>query len=588
MASTGFLITTGGQAAATVANPGGPYINIVEFRAGSAVNYTPVGYVPGVSATSQNALVGSTLYTSAPTTYTVVDADTIELTLVIPPTVSSFNFGELGIYLAGGVLFAICVFDSLQEHVHAVGNQAGTTWKIRARLRLAQIPAICNVTLINSQSLLEVPNWQSLLRPDLQPTAANAAIVHDNNGSDDPVFVVRDSNTEWGLVGYSRTLLGSVSDGGASSTTTSFTHPGIAALSFEMPNTTSKYLIKFSDGSIRKITGNPSGTQVTWTPALGAAPTGVTSIWQEGGSGSRIAWADTFEYNNLVNDINPWWVAPTGSFPTNNRGLNQVALPLLTRRTNITDWTEVYRAVRALCAIHNINRIPIATPSDFAYPVQGISPPAGLQTLSTKWTELLYRFGLATGNYLNFTLAAQDFNVYTSYDDATYYSTRNYDFTFDFSSDAHRLAMLNGGHQLTLRGAVITPTNPSWVQQNDLWNLIDTLTITDDQVLYNGAGNGSVNVYSGTSGLARINPGPGWTNQFFISDANGWFIQIQGQINGTNDIVIRIIVGDTIAPVYGYAGSPGTTRFNWTGSRPSATWINTPILAFPTMTVVQS
>jgi hypothetical protein len=598
MSSTGFLITTGGQAAATVANPGGPYIRITEWRAGSGVNYIPVGYVPGVSATTQSAMVGSTLYTSAPAAYTIVppadpgdDPDTIELLLLIPPTVPSFFFGEISIWLEDGTMFAICVFSSLQEHVHAAGNQAGTVWRIRSRLKLQQLPAICSVELLVGQQILEVPSWQSLLSPGFQPSNANAAIVHDNNAFDEPVFVVRDNDNEWGLINYRLKFSGSVSDSGASATTTNLTHPGLSVLLLEMPNTTSKYLVKFADGTIRKITGNSTTTSIQWTPALGLAPTGAVSVWVDSVSDNRVSWADTLEYNAFAADFNPYWITPTGTFSASNKGLNQTAIPTLNRRTVTSDWTTLLNAVKAVAHVHGVSITGIQDAVDFIYNPTGPIP-YGLETLRLQWQALKNMIPTIEASRLAFDLAYQEFLLLFTHSDSTYFSARNYDFTFDTSSVDHRNALLNGGMRLSLSMDVVSPTDSSWVALDALLAQMGTLTIFDGSVSRTGPGGGGEVFFPSICGLHRLDDAPDFINQYqnthtFLGPDSGWRILVMGQYTATNDILIRVRLEDTVSP-YIYGGSPGTITFNWVGSRPLATEVLTPVLAFPTVSVSQS
>lgn len=583
MSSTGFLVTQAGLAAATVANPGGPYIHITEFRCGSGVNYTPPGYVPGVSPTTQTALQGTTLYTSTAASYTVIDADTVELLLLIPASVSSFNFGEVGIYLEDGTLFAICVFDLLQSHIHAVGNQAGTNWKIRARLKLAQIPAICNVTTLVSQSLLEVPNWQSLIRPVDQPGGANAAIVHDNNSSDDPVLVIRDVDNEWGLVGYSRQLLGSTADGGASATTTTLTHPGIAGLVFQMPSTSSRYMVKFAGGAMRKITGNPSANTVSWTPALGAVPSGAFSIWEEDGKGQRVVWADTVEYNALVADFNPYWVTPSGSFPTTNKGLRQTAIPTLTNAVTDAQWATLRDAIAAVCYIHFVDPGDILAINNFVYTPTNVNP-YGLQTLKDRWEALSGKIALIESGRLNFNPAYVDTSVVNVYNDNTYFSDREYTFGFNYGVDNYALASINGGAQLILTPQITSAIDPGWSAMQTLFTAINSLTINDGNVIRNGTGAGLTGEGIASEGLATVATAPGITLLYQATDpVSGWFIQVRGR-KGVSGITILVRLQDTISP-YTPGGSPGNLRFSWTAWRPSSAIINTPVLAFPTVSV---
>ncbi len=582
MASTGFIVTQAGLAAASISTPGGPYINITQFRVGSSFGYTPPGYVPGVSPTTQTALVGSTLYQAAPVGYTVIDADTIELTCLIPSSTVSFQFGEIGLYLSGGTLFAICVFDALQQHERAVGNQAGTNWKIRARLRLTQIPAICSVTLQVNQNLLEVPDWQSLLRPVDQPSSSNAVIVHDNNSSGDPVFVVRDSDTEWGLVGYSKVFGGNIGDSGSTLTTTQFYHPNLSEVALDLPETTSKYLIKFPGGQIRKIGNRVDPDTISWVTPIGGPPlAGEVQIFQENGLQRQISWADTQEYNAFVVQLNPYWGPPSGSFPTSNRGLNQTFLPtVLGRRTNAADWSAVFAALRALCNIHNVSTVGIGADTDFIYNPIG-SAPYGLQYYATIWQNLNTKLAEQASAYLAFNPAYQELQTYPVEQYSDYFVTRTFDFVFDYSSNNHRLGMLNGGSNYTLVMDVELPTDPSWVQLDALFAQLGTITITDNETLISGAGNGTLDLQGGIAGTQRLDGV--FRTQLTISHPSGWQITITARLVSEN-ILFRVTIQDTVAPSFYYSGSPGNVTFRWALTRPSSSIVNTPVLAYPPMT----
>lgn len=269
--NNGFLITDAGLEAASIAGEFGPYVKITSFKIGSGVNYTP--------ERSQTALNGTELYSSAPTSYTVIDVNTSQIMCIMSNLVGPFMFGEVGLYLEDGTLFAICVWDTLQEKVQAVGAQFGNTWKIRGLLKFAQAPAIVQVTLTTSQNILEVPNLTLLVAPTDQPNDANIVIVHDNLDSENPILVVRNGDYSWGPISYSEIFVGNSTDSGASSTTTSFTHPLLAVTNFELPITGEKYLVRFADGQIRKIIGKPTDTQITWSPGE-ALPTGQISVWR--------------------------------------------------------------------------------------------------------------------------------------------------------------------------------------------------------------------------------------------------------------------------------------------------------------------
>jgi phage-related tail fiber protein len=107
MASPQFIMTTAGLAAATAATPSGPYVHIVEFRLGSGVGYTPIQ--------ADSGLRGTLLYSGVPRSYTMVAGDTGNFICEVPSTAGPFMYGEIGLYLPGGVLFALASFPQLQQ-----------------------------------------------------------------------------------------------------------------------------------------------------------------------------------------------------------------------------------------------------------------------------------------------------------------------------------------------------------------------------------------------------------------------------------------------------------------------------------------
>jgi hypothetical protein len=405
------------------------------------------------------------------------------------------------------------------------------------------------------------------------------------------VFVVRDNDNEWGLVNYRLKFTGSVSDSGASATTTSFTHPGLSVLMLEMPNTTSRYLVKFADGTVRKITGNATTTSIQWSPALGLAPTGVVTVWVDSVSDNRISWADTLEYNAFVADFNPYWVTPTGTFSGSNKGLNQTALPTLNRRTVTSDWTTLLNAVKAVARIHGVSITGIQDAVDFIYNPTGPIP-YGLETLRAQWQALTNMIPTIDAARLTFDSAYQEFLLLFTHSDNTYFVTRNYDFTFDMSGVNHRNALLNGGMRLSLSMDVVSPTDPSWVALDALLAQMGTLTIFDDDVTRTGPGGSGEFFFPTTDGLYLLPDAPTFNVQYqntytIAGPDSGWQILVSGQYTVSGDIVIRVQLTDTVSP-YIYGGSPGTITFNWVGSRPSASQISSPVLAFPSVSVVQS
>ena len=577
--NSGFLITDAGLAAAAVATPTGPYIHITSFEIGSAFGYTP--------QRNQLSLQGTILYTGLASSYTVVDGDTVEIGLRMDATVGSFNFGEIGLRLASGDLFAILVFENQQEKVRAVGNQAGNTWYIRARIKLAQAPAIVQVTLINSQSILEVPNWQSLQKPGDQIMGANIAIVHANNSSDDPVLVIRDNDDEWGLVDYSRSFLGSTTDPGAVLGTTTFTHPDIANLYFEdMPRSDSRYLVKFPDGSIRQITSNPSPTQIGFTPGVSTAQSGQISIWEGGGGGGRVSWADTAEYNEFVNLFNNYWAASIGPYrsgvnnapySSSNRGSGQAAFATLARRTNAADWAALLTAVRNKCTVHNVPIADIASATDFVYRPLGATP-GGMNTFKKQWEAFENKIPLLEGARNSFNYTLQDQTLADTIENSSFFATTwTISRRFTFSSEAVLQAQLNSGFNFVIQGDVYDIINPAWTTLNAALAAIGLIQIRHNRVTSsNGVGT------TNNQGLQEL-PGGIWHIVWSYLHGSNWSIQVQlRKPAGINAIDIRIVTDATlVGPTDPYYGSPGTIRYRFFSRRASSALLSSPVLAYP-------
>lgn len=265
MSTPSFVITQAGLTAAQAASPTGPYVNITEFRVGAGYNYTP--------ALGDTALHGATLHSGVPFSYNIISADTLDILLVMDTDIGTFNFGEIGLYMPGGVLFALAAFSSLQEKTKAIGDQIGSRWTFHTLLRLAQAPSIIQVNTTNSANLLEVADWSLVLPPADMLSDSNAIVVHTPDPYGNHPLAVKSSDDSWSILSYPRLATGTIT----ASTTGSFTSGVFSTIP---PRTYSPnlYLARFVDtGLIRPITAL-SGNIATIAPTLSPAPTGDVEI----------------------------------------------------------------------------------------------------------------------------------------------------------------------------------------------------------------------------------------------------------------------------------------------------------------------
>jgi len=565
--NSGFLITDAGLAAATIAAPGGPYVHIHEYRIGSTFNYTPTR--------DQTGLMGTTLYTGTPQSYTIIDTDISQALCVMDETVGTFEWGEMGLYLQDGTLFAICVWDKLQEKVKAVGNQAGNIWKIHALLKLAQAPAIVQITTVNSQGILEVPVWPLLAKPFDQPNGANVAIIHDDDASGSPVLVIRDNDNEWAPVAYTKIFEGSTTYPGAVATTTTLQHPLLTNYSFEVPNTTSKYLVRFPDGQLRKLLDkNPQDT-ITWGPGV-TAPNGTVSIWQSDNISDTIYWADTYEYNKLVAMFNPYWSTPNGTYSTSNKGMNQVAIPTLTRRTTTADWEIVLRAMRDVSNIVNVNPSPITGFNDFIYRPNNPSY-MGIQTHREHWDAVIAQIGLIDTHRNSINPLYQTLSAYPDQTFAPYWGgTKSHYFSFTYPDNNTAHGHFNSGHTLTLTPTVTNAVVTPWINLAANFTALGSLSFGPTATV------ASAGWHVTAVCLQTLNT----TDQAMASftNLNGWSCTVYGKLIG-GVVTITMVLNNMTSGAYTYS-APGTIHFAWSSRK--ATLLVNPVLPHPTLAYTQS
>lgn len=159
-----FVVTDAGLAAAAVAHPEGPFIHITAFKVGAAY-----GYVPDKGATDLN---GALLYEGQPASYAFVGDNTLNVICKVAPDAGPFDFGEVGLYLQDGTLFAKAAFEKPQTKLSALGTNVLSTFTFNCLLQLEQTASVIKVTTESGAppSLLEVEMWSDVVPPG---TSAN-------------------------------------------------------------------------------------------------------------------------------------------------------------------------------------------------------------------------------------------------------------------------------------------------------------------------------------------------------------------------------------------------------------------------------
>src|SRR5271168_503875 len=187
-----FQITSAGLAAAAVAMPQGPYIEITSFSINAGYGYTPTA--------TQVAPEGALLYEGTPTSYTNISGDTIDILCEIPPNAGPFQFGEVALYLPGGVLFAIAVFPTLQTKFSALGSNVVSSYELNCLLTLAQGTAVFQVNTLVPITLLQVYSWADVFPPSI---SANPGVpllqVMEPSEFGDSTLLMNTNSSTWSI-----------------------------------------------------------------------------------------------------------------------------------------------------------------------------------------------------------------------------------------------------------------------------------------------------------------------------------------------------------------------------------------------------
>lgn len=239
------IITEAGLAAANAAGVNGPYIHISSFKVGSAFNYQALP--------TDVDLNGTVLYTGTPFAYSYVDPQTLNIVCIIDASAGPFQFGEVGLYLADGTLFAKAVYDTLQTKYSSLSLGVGSRYRFNCLLRLQRANGIFQIDTQINQSILEVDTWSQVVPQVSNPNAPNLIIVHEPDPLGQSPMIYRETDTKWNIDGYIALDNGAVVQSVSGNTIT-------ANVFLNYPTSVARrFLVQTSTGLIRSIlniTGN--------------------------------------------------------------------------------------------------------------------------------------------------------------------------------------------------------------------------------------------------------------------------------------------------------------------------------------------
>lgn len=249
---TQLYITEDGIRAANTASPNGPVIQIVSFALGSGAGYTPdpSSIFPGGTVTSQTELRGTVQYptgaqTAIPSNYHLAaDNLTGVFTMVVGLEVGDFSFGEIALYMPGGVLFGIAVLDAAQVKLTTTPSQTGNIINISASFQLNGVTPIIEIVnpTMTLSDIRTVGTIDVLSPPSSSPT--NNVISLDKDEYDRSNLMVKRDTDTWQSLQYDWLIhSGTVAVSGDKS----LSDPALDAVEFYPA--AGRYMIQFTSGA---------------------------------------------------------------------------------------------------------------------------------------------------------------------------------------------------------------------------------------------------------------------------------------------------------------------------------------------------
>ena len=252
-----FHITSAGLAAAFSASNQGPEIRITQFRVGSGLGYTP--------NVNDLALHGAELHVAAVDNYVVIDPNTCEFTLRMDETVGTWQFGEIGLYLEDGSLFALGALQRPQWK-SAYPDKDFNRYNVKVRLVLnGVIPKIdLVVQQITAGIIWELPSVDVL--PILEDALTNVYLCHSQDEHGNDALCTKGAN-RWTISSHQRRkLYGAitvVAPGG-----TQFSSPALTL----SEAVSGRYLVQFTSGqakgSVKRIASLSAPSMTLVSPEL--------------------------------------------------------------------------------------------------------------------------------------------------------------------------------------------------------------------------------------------------------------------------------------------------------------------------------
>ncbi len=262
MAAPVFQITQAGLDKAQDAENEGLRVRIANFKLGTGFDY-----VPGIADTD---LRGVEVFSGTPSPSTNSMAGGIEIVMVVPANVGPFQYGEIGLFLEDGTLFALAAFQNLQEKQTVATSGVSNRITFRGYLNLAQAPAVFIIGETGN-IIPEVADTSFVTAPSLMLGNPNALIVNELILRGDNIFLTKISNVRWMLHNF-------ITRATATATAVTPTFDTVTSTAFRNLTTAAPagtYAFQDGQGNVRVIQSVTSSNSTTGTVVLSRPVAGL-------------------------------------------------------------------------------------------------------------------------------------------------------------------------------------------------------------------------------------------------------------------------------------------------------------------------
>lgn len=259
-----FQITQAGINASVAAESMGLRITIASFKLA-----TGFGYTPTLAAVS---LVGAIVYTGTPAASNIIALSTKDIIAQVPALAGPFLFGEIGLFLTDGTLFAVATWSDLQEKSTIAVSGTANSFTFHCLLNLGVAPSIVQVVTSANGFATEYANSGMISGPGVLVDTPNAVICNEAIFGGDNLFLSKVNATRWMPHNFAKVgsgVLTAVAGGGTLITSTVFNSSVVAT---SAPAGT--FIVQDNLGNVRVVTvisNNISDGTLTLSYAIGTA-----------------------------------------------------------------------------------------------------------------------------------------------------------------------------------------------------------------------------------------------------------------------------------------------------------------------------